>query len=137
MKVVLDTNVWVSALVFPGGTCDQVLQYFIQQPAIEIIASPFILQEFERVLREKLELSSQETELALQTLRIMTAFVEPKERIRAVREKDADNRVLECAVAAEADLLVTGDTKHLLPLKIFRGIPIRSPRPVIDRLQLP
>ena len=134
MKVVLDTNVWVSALAFPGGTCDQLLQYFIRQLAIEIIASPFILHEFERVLREKIGLSSDETRVALQTLRTVTALVEPKEPIEVVKEKDSDNRILECAVAAEADLLVTGDTKHLLPLKIFQGIPIRSPREVFDRL---
>lgn len=136
MKVVLDTNVWVSALVFPRGTCDQLLQYFIQHPAIEIIASPFIVQEFERVLREKLELSSQEIEFALQTLRTVATLVEPKMRVRAVREKNSDNRILECAIAAEADLLVTGDTKHILPLKIFRDVPIRSPREVIDQLRL-
>ena len=135
MKVVLDTNVWVSALAFPGGTCDQLLQYFIRHPAIEIIASPFILHEFERVLLEKIGLSSHETGLALWTLRTVTTSVEPKERIGVVKEKDSDNRILECAVAAEADLLVTGDTKHLLPIKIFREIPIRSPREVFDRLQ--
>lgn len=135
MKVVLDTNVWVSALAFPRGTCDQLLQYFIRHPAIEIIASPFILREFERVLREKLELSFHEIELAVQTLQTVTTLMASKEHIGVVREKDSDNRILECAVAAEADLLVTGDRKHLLPLKIFRGIPIRSPREVFDRLQ--
>ena len=135
MKAVLDTNVWVSALAFPGGTCDQLLQYFIRHPAIEIIASPFILHEFERVLREKIGLSSHETGLALLTLRTVTILVEPKERIGVVKEKDSDNRILECAVAAKADLLVTGDTKHLLPLRMFREIPIRSPREVFDRLQ--
>lgn len=134
MKVVLDTNIWVSALAFPGGTCDQLLQYFIRHRAIKIITSPFIIQEFERVLRKKLELSDQEINLALQTLRAVSTIVEPQERIRTVKEKDSDNRILECAVAAKADLLVSGDTKHLLPLKIFRDIPIRSPREVIDQL---
>lgn len=135
MKVVLDTNVWVSALAFPGGTCDQLLQYFIRHPAIEIIASPFILHEFERVLREKIGLSSHETGIALHIFRAVTTLVEPKEHIGIVKAKDSDNRILECAVAAEADVLVTGDTKHLLPLKIFQGISIRSPREVFDRLQ--
>ena len=134
MKVVLDTNVWVSALAFPGGTCDQLLQYFIRHPAIEIFASPFILHEFERVLLEKIGLSSHETAVALHTFRTVATLVEPKGKIEIVKEKDSDNRILECAVAAEADLLVTGDTKHLLPLKVFQGIPIRSPREVFDRL---
>jgi len=64
----------------------------------------------------------------------MAAFVEPIERIKVVKEKDADNRILECALAAEAQFLVTGDTKHLLPLKVFRGILIKSPREILDRL---
>lgn len=134
MKIVLDTNVWVSALVFPGGVCDQLLQYFIRHPAVQIAASPFILKEFERVLREKLELSFHETEVACQTLKRAALFTEPCEHIKIVKEKDSDNRILECAVAAKADLLVTGDTKHLLPLKLFQGIPIRSPREVLDSL---
>lgn len=135
MKVVLDTNIWVSALVFPGGTCDQLLQYFIRHPAIKIVASPFILHEFERVLREKIGLSSHEAGIAFHIFRAVTTLVEPQERIKIVKEKDSDNRILECAVAAKADLLVTGDTRHLLPLEMFQGIPIRSPREVFDALQ--
>ena len=135
MRVVLDTNVWVSALAFPGGACDQLLQRLLWHPAIELIGSSFILKEFERVLIEKLGFSREETEAACQTLRQMATFIEPTERIKVVKEKDTDNRILECAVAGKAELLVTGDTKHLLPLKVFQGVLIKSPREVLDQLQ--
>ena len=44
--------------------------------------------------------------------------------MEAIVEKDSDNRILECAVEARADYLITGDTKHLLPLKRFKGVRI-------------
>lgn len=135
MRVVLDTNVWVSALAFPGGACDQLLQRLLWHPGIELIASAFILKEFERVLSEKLDFPYQATEFACQTLRQMVTLVEePTKRIKVVKQKDADNRILECAVAAKAELLVTGDTKHLLPLKVFRSILIKSPRDILNGL---
>ena len=111
------------------------LQRLFRHPAVELISSSFILKEFERVLVGKLDFSHEEAEFACRTLRQMAAFVEPIERIKVVKEKDADNRILECALAAEAQFLVTGDTKHLLPLKVFRGILIKSPREILDRLE--
>ena len=132
MRIVLDTNVWVSALLFPGGACDELLMQLLRHPEVELVASPFIIQEFQEVMRVKLRYSSVEAEKMLAVMRRMVVFVDPPESVHVVREKEADNRILECAVAGHADLLVTGDTKHLLPLKRFRGIPIRSPREVLD-----
>ena len=133
MRVVLDTNVWISALVFPGGTCDQLVQQLLYTPKVRLLVSPFILDEFARVASQKLTVPSHEVDRALQIIREVTTLVTPHERLRLIREKDDDNRILECAIAAEADLLVTGDTKHLLPLRQVRGIPIRSPRDVLDQ----
>jgi len=50
----------------------------------------------------------------------MAVVVEPHQRIALIKEKDSDNCILECAVAGEADFLVSGDTKHIVPLKVFR-----------------
>ncbi len=58
--------------------------------------------------------------------------VDPQERLSIVREDEADNRILECAVAADADAIVTGD-RHLLRLRRFRGTSIMSPRDFLDR----
>jgi len=69
---------------------------------------------------------------ASQAIRGFTTLVDPQERLSIVREDEADNRILECAVAADADALVTGD-RHLLRLRRFRGTSIMSPRDFLDR----
>lgn len=56
-----------------------------------------------------------------------TRLVKPKVQISLIKEKDSDNRILECALEAKADYIISGDTKHLQPLKKFQGIPILSP----------
>lgn len=132
MRVVLDTNVWISALLFPGGVCDQLIERFRLHSSVQIFTSPFILEEFELIAKVKLEFSSQEVDIGLRALKALSLVVNPRERVRVVKEKDSDNRILECALEAQADLLITGDTKHLLPLRIFHGILIRSPREVLE-----
>jgi predicted nucleic acid-binding protein len=57
----------------------------------------------------------------------MATLVEPTERITLVTAKDDDNRILECAVAARADYLVTGDKEHLLPLRSIGPTQIVAP----------
>lgn len=60
-----------------------------------------------------------------------SVLVVPEESVNVVREDEPDNRILECALAATADIVVTGD-QHLLKLKRFRGILIVSPREFLD-----
>ena len=67
-------------------------------------------------------------------IRRMATLVEPGERIHLVEAMDDDNRILECAVAARADYLVTGDRQHLLPLRSVGGIPIITPSAFIELL---
>ena len=54
-------------------------------------------------------------------------IVQPKRKISVIKTIEADNRILECAIEANADYIVTGDHKHLQPLKEFQGITILSP----------
>ncbi len=125
MKVVLDTNVLVSALHF-GGRPREVLD-LARQGHFELVLSPFILQETERVLREKFRWEEKILDLTLSKLREVATVVDPRQRITLIKEKAADNRILECAVAAGADFLISGDTKHILPLKEYQGIKIVRP----------
>ena len=116
MCAVLDTNVLISALAFPGSKPDQVLQR-VRRGEVELFLSPFILAEFERILRDKFRFTKRQTDERVAVIRRMATLVEPTERIALVVAKDDDNRILECAVAARADYLVTGDKEHLLPLR--------------------
>ncbi len=124
-KVVLDTNVYVSAIVI-GRTCEEILEG-ARQGEYEIYVSPPILEELSNVLSRKFRWSGHQIAMALEELRSFTILVTPSKQIKTVKTDDADNRILECAIAAKATRIVTGDTRHLLPLKIYRKIPIVSP----------
>ena len=53
--------------------------------------------------------------------------VQPKRRLSVIKEKDADNRILECAVEGKTDYIISGDKRHILPLREYSGIGILSP----------
>jgi uncharacterized protein len=133
MRIVLDTNVLISALAFPGSKPDQIL-HRIRGGEMDLYVSPFILSELDRVLRQKFRLSKGEANDRVGTIRSIAHLVSPSERIRVVTAKDDDNRILECALAAQADFLVTGDKEHLLPLGSFHDTRIVTPAQLMDLL---
>jgi putative PIN family toxin of toxin-antitoxin system len=132
MRVVLDTNVLLSALAFPGGKPDQI-RLRVRHGEIELFLSDFILAELERILRDTFRFTPRQTADRVTAIRRMATLVVPKERIALVAAKDDDNRILECAVAAHADYLVTGDKEHLLPLRSIGATQIVSPAAFLER----
>jgi putative PIN family toxin of toxin-antitoxin system len=126
MLVVLDTNVLISALAFPGSKPDRVLQR-IRQGEVALFLSAFILAEFQRILRAKFRFTTRQTDERVAVIQRIATLVEPTERIALAVAKDDDNRILECAVAARADSLVTGDTEHLLPPRSIGATQIVTP----------
>lgn len=133
MRVVLDTNVLISALAFPGSKPDQILSR-IRRGEIDLFISSFILSELDRVLREKFRLTKKEAQDRVNAVSNIAHLVEPTERIQVVTAKDDDNRILECAIEAQADFLVTGDKEHLLPLGSLRDTRIISPSEFVNLL---
>ena len=71
-------------------------------------------------------------ELAASEIREISTLTAPTKRLTVVKEKERDNRVLECATEGKAQHIVTGDTKHLQPLKEHRGIKILSPAEFLE-----
>jgi putative PIN family toxin of toxin-antitoxin system len=132
VRVVVDTNVLVSALFF-GGTPERVLLAGLHG-RIQLLTSRALLAELERVLVRKFKLPRRDTHAAIALLQEVADVVEPAVRVTVVAECDADNRVLECAAAGGADVIVTGDSRHLLPLGSFQGIPIVDPAAFATRL---
>ena len=131
MRVVLDTNVLLSALAFPGSKPDQI-RLRVRHGEIELFLSDFILAELERILRDKFRFTTRQTDDRVTAIRRMATLVVPKERIALVAAKDDDNRILECAVAAHADYLVTGDKEHLLPLQSIGTTRIVTPATFLE-----
>ena len=114
MRVVLDTNVIISALNFPGNE-PMVLELALRG-RFEFYLSLFILEEVAGVLTRKFGWDEQRTAQALNVLGNSAIVVEPPRLTEVIEGGHADNRVLECAVAAVADYLVTGDRRHLMPI---------------------
>ena len=89
-----------------------------------MVLSQFILGELARVLTEKFELPPKAVQKAVHRFQRLATIVEPALTIDIIKEKEDDNRILECAVAGKVDYLVTGDKRHILPLGSIQGIPI-------------
>jgi uncharacterized protein len=120
-SVTLDTNVYVSALEF-GGKPMVVLQSGLEGE-IDIAVSRPILDETLRVLRERFDWSESDLHDAEAAIFAATFNVAPTEMLDVVKDDPTDNRILECAVAANSETILSGDS-HLLKLGAFRGIRI-------------
>jgi uncharacterized protein len=121
MKVVFDTNVFVSAFLFPGSQGEEAL-LLAHRRKVLLYSSVPILTETARVFRTKFDQSEEDIIAALKMIGRMATIVHPSRQV-TVLEDVPDNRILECAVTAGADLIVTGD-RHLLKIKEFEGVPI-------------
>ncbi len=121
MRVVADTNIFISALMFgglPGSFLDLALM-----GAFTLVASPALLDELDEKLRAKFELSPEDAFAIRSKLESAALLVCPTVTLEAVQDDPDDNRVLECAVEGNAEVIVSGD-RHLLSLGKFRNIPI-------------
>ena len=125
MRVVFDTNVLVSALVFPGGQGEAALRRIIEERD-ELVLSRPILDELLGVLARKFARDAEELAHAAVFLGELAITVRPGRRLKVLKD-DPDNRVLECAVAGRAAAIVTGD-RALLALREFRGVRVVSLR---------
>jgi len=131
-RIVLDTNVLVSALGWSGAPRES-LKLCTQQRA-RLCLSPEILRELERVLfYPKLGFQERAIVEYLELLTEIAYLVEPSFRLANVLEDPDDHRVLECALASRADFVVSGD-RHLTRLKSFEGIPILKPQQFLTQL---
>lgn len=132
MRVVFDTNVIIPALLFGGKPKDLLDLGFAGK--VEICISPPLIEELVGVLEEKFQAPREWIWGAAGVLRANSRLIEPGEEIRAVKDDSMDNRVLECAIGAKADLIVSGD-HHLLDLKSCRGIKILGVQEALSRLK--
>ena len=127
MRVVLDSNVIISALNFPGN--ERMVLELALRGRFEFFLSWFILGEVAGVLVRKFGWDEERTAQAVRTLENAATVIEPPPMEEVIEGDHPDNRVLECAVAAHAHYLVTGDRRHLLPLEEHRGARIvNAPR---------
>ena len=135
IRVVADTNVYISGIVF-GGACESVLG-LARAGVVDLCISAAIRRELRLVLADTFEWTETRVREALAEVDTLTTLVKPTVRCSGILLHDDDHRILECAITAQADFLVTGDKKHFHPLKAFQGIRIVSPRQFLDLLKPP
>jgi putative PIN family toxin of toxin-antitoxin system len=123
MRVVFDSNIFISALTLPGGRADAAMLRVIDG-GDTLIISHEILDEVLTVLARKFSKDAEALSRVAINLAEIGVRVRPSERLK-VLEDDSDNRILECGIAGNVEAIVTGD-KAMLALKKFRHIRIVS-----------
>jgi putative PIN family toxin of toxin-antitoxin system len=133
-RVVLDSNVLISALHRHGTP--QAIVDLARTGEVDLYLSPFILDEVSGILRRKLGWDDQRIALALLALRLAASVIDPGPPRLHVLADEPDNRILECALAAQARYLVTGD-RRLRALGKYRRVRILTPRAFLSLTRLP
>lgn len=132
LTVCIDANIYISGIAF-GGKPLKIIELALDRK-FYVVTSSFILTEVKRNLIKKLEFNESEVDQLLNGIIEVSTIYEPTGAIQYIEHKQ-DNLVLETALLGNADILVTGDKKDLLPLKIFHGIIIEPPSAFIARLE--
>ena len=134
MKVILDTNVFVSGIFFSGPPYQILVAW--RDDKIQLTVSPEILEEYHRVgeilAEEHPEINlSPWIELVIRKTSIISA---PPLAERICEDPD-DDKFLACALASESRIIISGD-KHLLMVSGYQGIEVMKPRNFLEKYQL-
>lgn len=130
-KAVFDTNILLSAILFGGPP--EILMRAARARKIRLFTSPQILAELAFILRNKFQWPEEDIRKAILAIGRHAELIKPSQNI-SVLDDDPDNRVLECAVEASAEYIVSGD-HHLLGLKNFRGITLLRASDLLAKLR--
>ena len=133
-RVVFDANVWVSGIAYPVSVPAQAIESARQGEVVSLISEPLLDQIRRALLSPRFGQSITAVREMESRIGSVSLIVVPTVRLSVITAKESDNRGLECTVAGQADLIVTGDRKHLLPLGQYQGIPIISPADFVRSL---
>lgn len=132
-KVVIDTNVFISAFGWDGKP-EAVLLMMERRRIVNCITSAIYAELQKVVAYPKLKFSPALQVNILEFVFAWSCFVQPNETIAVITDDPDDNKFLACAVAARAAFIISGDP-HLLNLGSFRGIPVVTPGQFLEQMQ--
>jgi uncharacterized protein len=134
VRALCDTNVLVSAFI-AGGPPSRVIEASIDGRIHLVLADP-VLDELERVLTVKLGFEPERVrEITALLLDISVARIDaPTKEVEAITGDPDDDVVLACGVSAGVNIIVSGDRRHMLPVREHRGIRIVSPQALLAEL---
>ena len=139
MIIVLDTNVIISALLSSKGSPAKIIDYW-EAEWFDVATTEPLLNELERALgyervRRYFKQPEEKIYALLKRFKTVGIVVNPQIELDIISDDPDDNRVVECAVAAKASYIISGD-EHLLGLKEYRGILILPPTGFVTLLEL-
>jgi putative PIN family toxin of toxin-antitoxin system len=129
MRVVFDTNIFISALVIPGSLAEKAILKVIEGGDILVISRD-IINEVLSVLSSKFSRDREALSHVAVVLSELGELVKPIKKVRIFKD-EPDNRILECAIHGRADVLVTGD-KEILQLREYKGIKMVSLKEYVE-----
>ena len=131
LRVVLDSNVYISAFLF-GGKPAGVVRLALRGSILVYTSIPILDEVCDVLRRPKFGLSSSQAFTLIEEIHSLCRIVSSEGPVMAVKEDPDDNKILECALAAGAEVIVSGDS-HLLHLKQWRGIKILTPAELLRK----
>ena len=126
MRVLLDTNIFI-AEALGGEFSEDIVEMLVTTPGMTIVTSEEILLEIQQKLKEKFKWLKEDIDLFIRRIRKIAEIVEILEKISVITRDPQDNKILECAISGQADLIVTSD-QDLIKLKKYKGIGIIHPK---------
>lgn len=124
MKAVLDTNVLISSTLW-AGSANKTLLLLIGKNA-KLYTSRAILEEYAEIVRREFPQVTEKLPQLMENILSFSTIAETSVRLDVVKADPDDNRIIECAVASQAEFILTYD-KHLLKLKEYEGVKILTP----------
>ena len=127
MKIVIDANLFASALIKPESNPGRILD-LVKQNQVELILSPAIIREIKRILlyprlQKYHHKTAQEIDVYFEDVLMFAWIVEGEKTVDIIKDDPSYNKYLACAYEGEADYIVSGD-HHLLDLESYQGIAI-------------
>src|SRR5258708_22870506 len=107
MKIVFDTNVYIAAAL-RGGFAEDIIA-LADNGAVTLLTSIEILSELEKKLLSKFNFSNEQVDFILKRIKKLSTIVIPTDKISKIQRDPDDNKILECALAGKADLIVSSD----------------------------
>lgn len=134
VKATLDTNVYISAFLFPGKTCRVIVDY-AKIRTFSPVVSKYIIDEYKTKLREKFNSEEIFIDKSVSIILRICEFIHIDKKAPGGYTIDTyDNWIVETALLLRSDYLVTGDKKHLLKLENVNDVRIVSPGDFVEKV---
>jgi putative PIN family toxin of toxin-antitoxin system len=130
MRLVLDTNIYVSNLISEKGNPAKIVRWWLEGEFDVLVSQPIIdeilrVTDYERIKKKYAKVRENRLEYVA-LIAEQALWTEPRQRLDVVVSDESDNRYVECAVAGGAQYIVSGD-EHLLELVEYEGIRVLTP----------